>query len=266
MEGPDRTPLFLGDLDDPWVAAIADALPSGTVLQSCPHELPDEIDLSDSPRTLIIHRAHLTAPDAHRLEQSLSTCTNRPKVVVCIGPFARYRDQDQWLPICSALIPEATARETIVRHLAGYIMATSPRMKVAIESSNDALRRTLADAIASLGYIVEVVSPGGSKSNAPLLVWDAPTLESHWTVELAHRAKSHRVITLIGFADRAQVCLARESGASVCLELPSDLDDLAYVIDRLGRQRVDGAHAVPPRSVGTRAGLTRPVAEASDSF
>lgn len=266
MEGPDRTPLFLGDLDDPWVAAIADALPSGTLLVPCPLELPDEIDLSTSPRTLIIHRAHLTARDADRLDRSLSLSANRPKVVVCVGPFARYRDQDQWLPICSALIPEATARETIVRHLAGYVAATSPRLKVAIESTNDALARTLADAIASLGYSVDLVGPGVSKSNAPLLVWDAPSLESHWTVELAHRARSHRVITLIGFADRAQVRLARESGASACLELPSDLDDLAYVIDRLGRQRVDGAHAMPPRLLGSRAGLARPVADTSDSL
>ncbi len=263
MEGPDRSPLFLGDFDDPWVAAIADALPSTSRLMSCPGELPDKIDLSQT-RTLIIHRAHLTARDADRLDKGLADCVTRPKVVICVGPNARYRDLEQWLPLCSALIAEATARETIARHLAGHVVSILPRIRVAVESTNDALQRTLTDAVGSMGYSVE--SRGSSHSKAHLLVWDTPVLESNWTRELSHRAKSQRVITLIGFADRAQVRLARESGASACLDLPCDLDDLAFVIDRLGRSRADAPHTVPPRLVGNRVGLIRPVAEPSDSI
>src|SRR5262249_61388622 len=63
---------FIGDLDDPWLAAIADAASAGRPVHrvSCAGTLPDwPFEPSRLPRAVIIHRHALATTDAERLKQ-----------------------------------------------------------------------------------------------------------------------------------------------------------------------------------------------------
>ncbi|MEJ7639102.1 MAG: hypothetical protein WKF75_14300 [Singulisphaera sp.] len=60
------------------------------------------------------------------------------------------------------------------------------------------------------------------------------------------------MVALLGFADRATVGQARAHGASACLELPYDLADLVFVLDRLAASRAVPAHEVPPPPAAAR--------------
>ena len=63
------------------------------------------------------------------------------------------------------------------------------------------------------------------------------------------------MVALLGFADRATVGQARAHGASACLELPFDLADLVFVLDRLAAPRIEPAHEVPPPPAAAGAGV-----------
>ncbi len=70
MDGAERPIWFLGDLDDPWVVSIAAALPesSGVHRLHNPGDLPERpFDGARPPRVIVLHRNHLTGPDAERL-------------------------------------------------------------------------------------------------------------------------------------------------------------------------------------------------------
>src|SRR5947209_3251653 len=114
--------LFLGDLDDPWVAAIADALPADAARSPCAGDLPDvwPIEAALVP-TLVLHRAILTDADADRLRRLLAPPGTPPRTILAVGPHARFQQLERWVPLVEAVLPEATAAETVGRHL------TSPR-------------------------------------------------------------------------------------------------------------------------------------------
>src|SRR5437660_10699146 len=66
---PDGPVWFVGDLDDPWVEAIADALPPAVAERrvSCPGELPDGLfDRAAGPGGGALHRATLSRRDVQR--------------------------------------------------------------------------------------------------------------------------------------------------------------------------------------------------------
>src|SRR4051812_37062456 len=143
MEGPGPAALFVGDLDDPWVAAIADALPRGTIRLSCPGDLPDDWPIAaKSARTLILHRQILTNADAERLDHLLEAQVQRSRIILCVGPHARYQQVERWRPRVGVILPEATASETIARHLDEARARFRPpcdRPRVAVVSTNESL-------------------------------------------------------------------------------------------------------------------------------
>jgi hypothetical protein len=253
-DGPGRSATttasvwFVGDIDDPWVAAVADALtpPSPapfTVRRfSCPGDLSDGLlDAPRPPDVLVLHRAVLTRHDAERLARFRAARTPPPRVVLCFGPYVRHGDLERWAPLFEAAVPEATAVETIARHLgpgaeaAGRPAGTSarPDAAVAVVSTNAALRQTLAEAVEALGYTAAPARDWLDAPPAGPAVWDVPVLEPDWPQVLARRCRLGPVVALLGFADRALVAEARARGASACLELPYDLADLAAALGRL---------------------------------
>ena len=263
MNAGDRPVWFVGDLDDPWVASLADALPAGTHRIACAGELPSvwpgeeaasAVDLA-SPRVVVLHRAWLSPLDAERLARLRSRPGEKtPRVILCVGPHARHVDLERWTArgVIDAVVPEATARDTIVRHLvagepdAGPGRRAGPWPKVAVVSGNSELRRTLADGCEALGYPpVPATDWSDAAAHGPA-VWDVPVLEPDWPRALARRARLGAVVVLLGFASRALVGQARAQGASACLELPYDLLDLGHVLDRVTAPRGEPAHAVPP--------------------
>jgi hypothetical protein len=252
MNASERPVWFAGNLDDPWVVAIADALPGSVRRVNCPGGLDEgrfERDGAFRPRVLVLHRALLTAGDAELVARFRAGAAPVPRVVLCVGPHVRHADLERWSSIVDAVVPEATARDTIARHLADRsepAFSAVQRPSVCIISGNHELSQTLADACGALGYGVEPARDWSEASSRSLAVWDVPVLERDWPLMLARRKRTGPVVALLGFADRALVTLAREHGAAACLELPYDLADLAFVLDRLATLRAQPPHDVPP--------------------
>ena len=152
----------------------------------------------------------------------------------------------------------------IARHLPGgevrapaAIRGSGPGRCVSVISDHFELRETLAEACEVAGYRAKPARDLSEAAPGGLAVWDVPVLGTDWPRGLARRASAGPVVALLGFADRATVGQARAHGASACLELPCDLADLVFVLDRLAASRIEPAHEVPPppAAVGGGVGL-----------
>ena len=280
MGAADHPVWFVGDLDDPWVASIADALPDATRRIACTQSLPEAgptpSDPGQGPRVVVLHRPFLGPGDAEWLARLRSGFRPVPRVILCVGPHARAPELERWsvLGLVDAIVPEATACDTIARHVEangrGSRDDSDPAARrpagprVALVSSNAELRFALSEALEWLGY---PVTPARDWSEAPpglLTVWDVPVLEADWPRTLARRASLGPLIALLGFADRALVRQARAQGASACLELPCDVLDLGHVLDRIVAARVSPAHPVPPPPASSRLPASKAVAQARE--
>ena len=252
MEGADRPIWFAGDLDDPWVAAIAAALPREARRIDCPADLPDPWPAED-PGILVLHRPALTATDALRLARLRNRPGPTPRVVLCFGPNARHADLEGWARLVDVAIPEAIARETVARQALGLARTKPgrPGARVAVVSANYELRITLAGACRLGGYAPELARDWAEAAPGIAAVWDVPVLEPDWDESLARRSRTSPVVALLGFTDRAIVRQAREHGASACLDLPCEIEDLILALDRVAAGPVvDAAHEVPPAPKG----------------
>ena len=257
-----RSVRFVGNLDDPWVASIAEALPATTERVRCPSDMPEELtDPETAPGVLVLHRAVLSRHDAEGLRRLRSGPTP-PRVVLCHGPHVRYADLDRWADLFDATVPEATAREVIARRVfppgdgVERRAAAGSRPRVAVVSANAALRLTLAEACEAAGYPVSAARDWHEAPAAGPAVWDVPVLELDRPQAQPPRGRADPVIALIGFADRAVVTEARARGAAACMELPVDLADLVAVLDRLTAARGEAAHELPPSPAGRRRPAT----------
>jgi hypothetical protein len=245
MQAADRPAWFVGDLDDPWVASIAGRLPANFRRRSCPLELPEEwIADSTPPGILVLHRPHLTALDGQRIGRLRARGDTPTRVILCVGPYARHDDLVRHARLFDAVLPEATAAETVRRHVDPERSTPAHRPSVTVVSSLHDVRVVLREVCRHGGYRVEIADDTPELAPRGLVVWDVPILDPRWPERLVRRAKTAAVVTLLGFPDRTIVTSAREAGASACLEWPCDLDDLYYVMDRLAAP--DPGHTIPP--------------------
>ena len=140
---------------------------------------------SPPPGVVVLHRSVLTRHDAETADPATVGRDHRARVVLCHGPHVRYADLERWAELVDAAVPEATARETIARRLSppgeGVERGRSagPRPRVAIVSTNAALRQTLAEAVEAAGYPVDRPATGPRRRAGPA-VWDVPVLEPDW--------------------------------------------------------------------------------------
>ena len=260
MEGPDRPIWFAGDLDDPWVLEIAEALPRDGFRLDCPEDFPETWPIErPTPFALVVHRSNLTAGDAQRVARLKARADRTPRVVLCVGPHARYAEVERWSRLVDAVIPEATAREVVRRQALGIERTPrpsgGPRLGVSVVSSNYELRTTLAESVRSGGFLAEPVAEPADAPTGLAALWDVPVLEPDWPARLGTLARSRPVVALLGFADRQSVTLARRAGASACLDLPCEVADLLAALDRVATVRLDIAHEVPAHPVGLRTAL-----------
>jgi hypothetical protein len=264
MDGVGRAAAFAGDLDDPWVASIASALPGPALQLQCAAELP--ATWPDSLRhveLVVVHRAVLSGEDIERLRAlrkhlaDASVAAPARVVVLTHGPHVRYSELQRVLSVVDAVIPEAIAADVVGRYACvrddGSSTTPSVRPKVAVVSRLRELRLVLADAVTAANFTAQPVRDWDEVAASEAALWDVPVLEPGWERVLARAAGSRKVITLFGFADREIVRAAKVNGAVACLDLPCDPLDLRWVLDRAfasSAKFVDPAHAVPPPPAG----------------
>jgi hypothetical protein len=262
MAGPERPAWFVGDLGDSWVVAIADRLAASFHRRGCAGELPEAwISEEPPPSLVVIHRPILTALDAQRIGRLRARGESACRVILCVGPHVRHDDLARWARLFDAVLPEATATDTIRRHVEPDRPRPAGRATVQVVSGLHDVRGVLVDACRALGYRAEDVDDREETSPRGVVVWDVPMLDPRWPERMARQSRSANVVALLGFADRETVKTAREAGALACLDWPCDLDDLAFVLDRIAAgPRVEGGHVLPPApAVGRRAEVAGPV-------
>lgn len=275
MDGIERAIWFLGDLDDPWVESIRASISGAFDVQTvmCAGDVPQRaFDPQQPPQVVVLHRSRMSPADVVRLEgwRAEAHPVALPRIILCFSSYVRYVELERCSRTVDVLIGEATAAETLNRHLARFLpdrpqCAGSPAAEcyaVDVASTNHSLRTVLAEALADAGY---QVTPGreprcerprtDDELEPVVTVWDVPVLETRWPELLNRQSQQGPVLALLGFADRPVVQQARDAGASACLDMPVDLDDLVHVVHRLARgdrrrtsdsTRVEPAHALPP--------------------
>lgn len=251
--------MFLGDLDDPWVAAIAARLPQSATRVCVAGDLPERWPASpQSFSTIVVHRRYLGEQDALRLKRLRKDDWPNARVILCHGPFDRYAVLQKASTLVDALLSEAIAADVIGRYVDSPRSATpgtESRPNVAVVSKSYELREALADGCRARGFASFGTGNWSEVPNRAVAVWDAPTLETDWPAQLRSASRMRMVVALLAFADRSLVQQARSHGASACLDSPCDLDDLAHVLGRVAQsRRSERAHeSYPtPNAIGER--------------
>ncbi len=164
-------------------------------------------------QTLVLHRATLTETDLlqlRRLRSDRAGPGGALKIVLCLGPFARYHLVERCAGVVDVILPEATAAEVIGRYLGIEPPPFDiPRPRVAVISRLFDLRLVLAETCRAAGYPPEMARDWDEAPEGALVVWDVPVLEEGWETILSRQARHRPVVTLFGFADRALVAEAR---------------------------------------------------------
>ena len=285
MDATGPTIRFVGDLGDPWVMEILGSISDLSEVHAvmCVGDVPDRLFEPDQPpRLLIVHRTRLSQADAARIEQwrSVPRVNALPRVILCFSPYVRYAELERCSRGVDLAISEATAVETLSRHVSRLLERRDepPRaapaadcLPVQVISSNHELRAVLSEICLAEGFKVSSgreftaqwqgrAAGADRAANQMLTLWDIPVLVADWPRMLEERTKLGPVVALLGFADRATVGQARASGAAGCLDLPLDVNDLVHIIERVNRKlrsdsstkfegRIEPAHAVPPGPV-----------------
>jgi hypothetical protein len=283
MDATEPIIRFVGDLHDPWVQELLRAISDVTSLHAvmCTGEIPDRLfDPSQPPRLLIMHRNQLSQADAARIGawRSVTNPVPMPRTILCYSPYVRYAELERCSRCVDLMIAEATAVETLGRHVSrlleprgagtGEAALAADCLPVRVISSDWELRAVLTEVCIAEGFKVASErefetsrrGPTAAAERQPgqvLTIWDIPLLEPSWPKWLENHAKRGPVLGLLGFADRAAVRQARASGALACLDLPVDVHDLVHVLLRVNRtwrsnststgsSRIEPAHIAPP--------------------
>jgi hypothetical protein len=274
---------FVGDLEDPWVSAIADALPADLVVvrQSCAGDLPEQpFERRPWPRLMVLHRHRLSALDRTRIRQWREHVegANKPVLILCVSPYVRYEEIEGVLGLVDQVVPEGTSADILPGRIVRYFKgpgAARPggdeaHFAIEVSGSNEDLCRTLVEVCIRAGYraraiddlargeVIRMQAEASSGAERTLTIWEVPVLEAGWSEILERRALgTGPVIAVMGFADRTTVSRAKAHGAAVCLDLPFEIDDLIDSVARAGGSRAPeqwplAARAEPPHQLPPR--------------
>ena len=201
MDPTARRIWFVGDLDDPWVADIADSLSELDPIhyESQAEAIPEQpFDAAAPAHVLILHRSRLTPADVARLQELHRKLGADlwPRIVLCVSPYVRYAELEACANLVDLILPEATARETLPRELdrlLGRASASRPdvasdAIAVEVVSTNYEVRNLLREACRRAGY--HASDSPDLQAPADLTVWDVPILEPRWTEQLERRSRT----------------------------------------------------------------------------
>jgi hypothetical protein len=268
MDGSDSVLWFLGDLNDPWVEAIAASVPACWKVEQthCAESLPERIvSVEHPPAVIVLHRNRLTTRDAERIQgwRDAAVVSDSPlspadvigpRIVLCASPYLRYEEIERSSSLMDDVIAEATAVDVLPLRLARLLnpqrarkASADPSPRIDVVSGDEELREMLVDLCMRAGYSARAINdrfavrstrpdvPSGNSSTTErvLTIWDLPVLEPDWPERLEmYQRMSEPVITLSGFVDRQIVTTAKSRGAMACLDLPCDNSDLLDLIER----------------------------------
>ncbi len=277
---------FFGDLGDSFVALIADSAPgeaevglhdAAGPLPGLPHES------GEPPGAVVVHRNSLATADLKMLEHWRSRLGSRTPIVLCVSPFARYAEIARANRVVNAVVPEATAVDSLAHRLARLMGFDEPGgqpsypFRIEVSSGLYEMGRVMVEACSRAGFkaelvddLIEISQARGKRgrdrgSDRVLTIWDVPLLERGWRGALEVRVRATGpVIAVFAFADRGAVTSAWDAGAAACLDSPGDFELLTDVVSWIARSypierwpvpaRLERAHAVPPsRKQGSRS-------------
>jgi len=167
--------VFIGDLGDPWVAEIAQALPAAPGIDQvdCPGDLPEiPLDPRQPPRLIVVHRHRLTGADVRRLREWRQPPPSRsegdghlarqipPAVFLCVSPFVRYDELVRSGGLVDLVVSEAEAAEILpgrISRLFGTAQdrpagRDAPSFRIEVAGGNAALCDAVAEACSAAGY------------------------------------------------------------------------------------------------------------------
>lgn len=257
-ESPNRSRprWFVGDLEDPWVAAIARSVDRLDVKAwHHPGAFPEswsEILEEGPPESIVLHRPGFAEADCKFLRNLRAEVGPDPFLVLCFGMQTRHADLERCSRWADLIISESSAAETLGRHL-GKTRSNATKSRrikgrdVAIISPSHEACLTISEMLRSGLHRPSAIVQTHPVERGSLVVWQVPILDPHWPTELARLSAEASIITLLGFADRRIVQLAFDMGASSCLEWPCDPEDLLDSLDRIGNLRFHGGHPAIPK-------------------
>ncbi len=270
---------FFGDAHDPFVALIADSTPDAVALEwfDAAGPLP-QLPLGESaepPRAVVAHRHSLATTDLKTLEQWRDQLGPRTPIVVCVSPFARYAEIARANRVVDAIVPEATAVDSMPARLERLLGLTepderpSPSFRIEVSCGLYELGRVIVETCERAEFKAELVDDlvglaqtrgkreSKRRAERVLTIWEVPLLDPGWREALVDRVRATGpVIAVFAFADREAVTTAWDAGAAACLDAPGDFELLADVISWTARSypldhwpvpaRLERAHPVPP--------------------
>jgi len=253
VDQPGSSVLFLGDLTDPWVAEIADALPGPVDRADLGNAWPESWPRgTQGIRVVIVHRTTLTIRDGEAIKALKSRPGPSTRLILCVGPQVRAADLERWAGSADVILPEATASQFIARHVIDERRTRTDRPLVAVVASLFEPRRMIVECCEAAGFSAKACDDWSDAPRSGLVVWDVPLLNPVWDVILRGETSRRSVVCLMGFADREIVSRAQGSGASAWMDLPFEPRDLAFVLDRVSSQMphtlaMDLPHKTPPQ-------------------
>jgi hypothetical protein len=272
MDASQPTICFAGDLSDPWVVGLQTSIAHLGRVRSLnwTGEITDRLlEQAQAQGVLVLHCVRLSQAEAARIDgwRSFAGTRGAPPILLCYSPYVRYAELERASRGVDLALPEATAGDILPRHVLRLLNArhslSSPgaaaqSFPVWVKSDNHELHAVLGEICTNRGLqlvreadcarlLQEPSTSSGASTTPVLTVWDVPVLHPNWPETLRELTRNGPVVALLGFADRATVGQARASGASACLDLPLDAEDLVYVIEAVNRTR---KQAAPTRSSG----------------
>ncbi len=195
MDATGPTIRFVGDLGDPRVMEILGSISDLSEVHAvmCVGDVPDRLFGPDQPpRLLIVHRTRLSQADAARIEQwrPVPRVHALPRVILCFSPYVRYAELERCSRGVDLAISEATAVETLSRHVSRLLERRDepPRaapaadcLPVQVISSNHELRAVLSEICLAEGFKVSSGREFTARWQGRIVGYDSNRVNDHTT-------------------------------------------------------------------------------------
>ena len=252
MDGLERrpAPILAGDAEDPLFQLLLENPSLANCTHVCVRGFTAWAARQEKPPGCVVLHAVNPEPSALRWFSEWRRLAGKQiRLILSTSLTARYRQLEPWYGVCDALISEVTAVAAIGRYIDNPRPSepdpAARRRRITVISPDFEMRVMLADACQRAGYRARPVRTWAESRGGSIAVWDVPVLQDHWMSALNLESRRRRIVGIAGFCDRSILRAMCVSGASACLDLPFQVEDLGWVLDRVA------ASPAPERSFHT---------------